>query len=116
MSFKIFLKQEELLNNFGAMSLPESFDWAKSIGSLLPNYDLDLPLIKKESKIDIIVDKKNPIYIQLADGTKLYFTLDEFRRINGKPEVGKNLLVTMQRLHNDSSNIPSKIISCAVTS
>jgi hypothetical protein len=44
----------------------------------------------------------------------LFFTPDEFRRIDGKPEIGKTLLVSMQRLQNDFSDLPSKIISCKV--
>ena len=42
------------------------------------------------------------------------FTADEFKRIDGKPEIGKTQSVSMQRLQSDSSGSPSKIVSCKV--
>jgi hypothetical protein len=112
--FKKYLNLSVALENTGAILIPENFDWAKRIASILPNVNLDLPQIQKKSKIDLVMDKKNPIYIQLADGSKLFFTHDEFKRIDGKPERGKTLIVNMQRLHNDSSDLPSKIVKCQV--
>mgnify|MGYP003337395045 CR=1 FL=1 len=35
---------------------------------------------------------KNPIFIMLSDGTKLYLSWDEFRRVEGvEPEIGKKI-------------------------
>jgi len=112
--FKTYVKITELTEINGGIVVDENFDWAKDIGKMLPHVELDLPLIQKQSKIYYIVDKKNPIHIQLSDGSKLFFTPDEFKRINGKPEIGKTLLVSMQRLQNDFSGLPSKIVSCKV--
>jgi hypothetical protein len=113
-NFKKYLNLISALEEKGSILIPENFDWAKTISSMLPNINLDLPQIQKKSKIDFIIDKKNPIYIQLADGSKLFFTHDEFKRIEGKPERGKTLIVHMQRLNNDISSSPSKIIKCQV--
>ncbi len=42
--------------------------------------------------------------------TKMFLTLDEFNRINGKkPEVGKNITVTFQRHNKSNSEENSKI-------
>jgi hypothetical protein len=76
--------------------------------------DIGLPSVQKTSRIEHVMDKKNPIYIGLSDGTKLYFTLDEFRRIEGKPSRGKNMTVIMQRRLDDHSNSPSIITKCIV--
>lgn len=112
--FKNYINILQTLKETQAISIPENFDWVKSFASLLPNLSLDLPQIQKKSKINLVMDKKNPIYIQLDDGSKLFFTHDEFKRIEGKPAVGKNLLVTMQRLSNDNSDLPSKIVKCQI--
>lgn len=79
-----------------------------------PLPDIGLPKTQKTSKIVHVMDKKNPIYIGLEDGTKLYLTLDEFRRIEGKPARGKNMTIIMQRLPEDTSNSPSLITKCIV--
>jgi len=98
----------------GSVYLPENFSWASDIKKTLPSLNLDLPQIQKKAKIQIIHDKKNPIYIQLSDGSKLFFTFPEFKRIKGKPEIGKAMIVTMQRLPHDTSHHPSQITHCEV--
>lgn len=81
----------------------------------LPGLDLQLPTVKKTSKINILEKNKNPIYIQLEDGTKLYFTWDEFKKIKGKkPERGDIMSVTFQRLPHDNSKEVSQIQSVEV--
>lgn len=85
----------------------------KNLYDMLP--DIDLPTIVKTSRIKHLYDKKNPIIVLLDDGTKLYFTYDEFRRIEGTPEVGKKLTYTMQRLAHDKTIMPSKITKCVVS-
>jgi len=72
------------------------------------------PLVFKKSVIKTIEKKKNPIFIQLEDGTKLYFTWDEFNRIEGKPENGKKMLVIMQRRADDNSPSVSQIQKCKI--
>jgi hypothetical protein len=111
---KIFIDITELVEKQKAIFLPENFSWAKNIASSLPKINLDLPTIKKQAKIDIIMDKRNPIYVQLSDGSKLFFTHDEFKRIDGKPECGKTMVVFMQRLPYDNSESASKITHCKV--
>jgi len=111
-NFQEFINIRDCLDRIVAFYVSENFDWAKSY--TLPNIDLDLPVIEKRAKIHIIIRKKNPIYIQLGDGTKLYFTHDEFRRIKGKPETGKTMVIKMLRLSHDNSLAPSQIKSCHV--
>lgn len=113
-NFKNFLELTDLVQKHGAVSFPEHFAWAKEISKQLPAINLDLPTVEKRARIDVIMDKKNPIYVQLSDGSKLFFSIDEFRRIEGKPEQGKTLIVTMQRLSHDNSELPSQITKCRV--
>jgi hypothetical protein len=57
-------------------------------------------------------DKKNPMYIELKDGTKMFLTVDEYRRIKGDLPIVPNhseLEVTFQRLPMDKSLNVSKI-------
>jgi len=113
-NFKNFIDLIEYVEKHGAVIVPENFAWAKSISSSLPGLQLDLPQTQKQAKIEIIMDKKNPIYVQLSDGSKLFFTHDEYKRIDGKPERGKTMAVTMQRLGHDSSELPSQIVKCQI--
>lgn len=113
-TFKNYLNLSEIVQKNGSIIVPEHFTWAKDISKSLPGINLDLPQVEKRAKIDLIMDKKNPIYIQLSDGSKLFFTYDEYKRIKGKPEKGKTMIVTMQRLSNDSSKVPSQIVKCEI--
>jgi hypothetical protein len=113
-NFKNFIELNEIIAKLKGIYIPEGFDWAKSLSNALPNIDLGLPAITKTAKIKEINYKKNPIYIYLSDGSKLFFTLDEFRRLQSKPEVGKNIAVTMQRLASDKSDTPSQITKCVI--
>lgn len=113
-NFKNFLELSNLVQRHGAVLFPEHFAWAKELSKQLPALNLDLPTIEKHAKIDVIMDKKNPIYVQLSDGSKLFFSIDEFKRIEGKPERGKTLIVTMQRMSHDNSELPSQITKCRV--
>lgn len=112
--FKNFLAVTEYVSAYGAVFVPENFAWAKEFAKQLPSIDLGLPTIERRAKIDLIMDKKNPIYVQLADGSKLFFTIDEFRRIEGKPERGKTMVVIMQRQPLDRSDLPSQIMKCQI--
>ena len=112
MYFKNYLNFIKLIENNKIIYLPENFDWVKSF--IPPSINLDLPSVEKSGKIQIIMDKINPIYIGLSDGSKLFFTIDEFSRITGKPMIGKTMIWKMQRLPNDSNCYPSKITMCKV--
>lgn len=70
-----------------------------------------LPLIKKETRIMYLKKENNPIYAHLEDGTRLFFTRGEWERC-GKPEVGHNICVVMQRRPNDNSDKPSQVQYC----
>lgn len=113
-NFDKFIVFRDYLEAQGSVYIPEAFDWAKDIAKTLPQMAFDLPSVKKQAKIDLVLDRKNPIYVQLQDGSKLFFTHDEFRRIKGKPERGKTMIFVMQRLPNDSSSLPSQISQCEV--
>ena len=75
----------------------------------LPSTDLTIPQIVRSSFISSIEKNKNPITIQLKDGTQIHVTIDQFNRINKKPEVGKRITVIFQRSDDDLSDNPSKI-------
>lgn len=86
-------------------------------GMSLPSIDFSIiaPTVERKSKIYHIEFNKNPITIILQDGTKLFFNLDEFKRIQGgKPEAGKTMSVVFQRSPLDNSVNPSKLVSCRV--
>ncbi|MHA1948726.1 MAG: hypothetical protein ACW99G_03170 [Candidatus Thorarchaeota archaeon] len=81
----------------------------------LPSLDAGLPTVTKTSKIQLVERNKNPIHIYLADGTKLYFNWDEFKRIKGsEPKVGKMMTVVFQRTHGDTRNEPSQLQTVTV--
>lgn len=86
----------------------ENFDWAKDIAKSLPNLKLDLPTIKKTGRILTLEFRKNPILIRLNDGTELYLTIDQFKRIHKQPKVGNKL--TVEFLQGDKKE-NSQIIS-----
>jgi hypothetical protein len=75
----------------------------------LPSTDLTIPQVIRSSFISSIEKNKNPITIQLRDGTQIHVTMDQFNRINKKPEVGKRITVIFQRSNDDLSDTPSKI-------
>jgi len=110
--FKKYLNFVQILENNKIIYLPENFSWIKDFS--LPNLSLDIPEIEKSAKIRMIMNKINPIYIGLSDGSKLFFTIDEFNRISGTPVVGKTLVWRMQRLSGDNSQRASKITMCKV--
>jgi len=72
-------------------------------------FDLRLPGVTKTSQIKYISEKKNPMLIFLADGTRIYIPYDAYKKINVPPEVGRTLMVTFQRRTDDTSPVPSKI-------
>lgn len=83
----------------------------------LPSLDLAVPTMARTSRIEMLELHKNPIFISLQDGTKLFFTRDEFDRVSkqgSKPEIGKVMMVVFQRNPKDTGEKPSKIQYCRI--
>jgi len=120
MNFREFILQED--NTIGTHNdmatgayLPTSYtgsdspDQLEGRGLSLPGTDL-VPTITRCAKITFVEMKRNPILILLSDGTKMYFTWDEFRRIPGEePKVGRTMSVVFQRFPEDHSDAYSQI-------
>jgi hypothetical protein len=73
------------------------------------NPSLEIPSVEKTGTIICLLKKKNPIYVRLSDGTECNFSYDEYKRIQGSPELGKSMSVTFQRHPSDNSVQYSKI-------
>jgi hypothetical protein len=106
-------------NDFATSAfLPSSWTGTESAPDanlpFLSSTDLKIPQISRSSTINNIILNKNPITIELKDGTKLYLSLDEYNRIQNKPEVGKNITVVFQRNELDKSEAPSKIVGIRI--
>lgn len=79
----------------------------------LPGLDLAIPTITKSSRVAFVERNKNPILVLLQDGTKLHFSWDQFKRIEGcEPERGKQLTVVFQRHPQAGKEEISQILSC----
>ena len=88
----------------------------------LPDIDIALPpegtlshQIKKNGLVKHFIYHKDPITVILDDGTTLYFTYDEYKRIKGDMPIVPNLTrleVIFQRIPTDLSPIPSKVLAC----
>lgn len=74
-----------------------------------PDIDMIIPQVEKTGKITDLILNKNPIYIRLSDGTEAYFTYDEFKRIKGKPALGKTMTIVFYRHPDDRTINYSKI-------
>jgi len=77
--------------------------------SKAPSLDFGLPSVTKTGKIQHLSRNTNPIEIVLEDGTRLFLTVDQFRRIKGNPAVGRVMTVVFERSPLDNGNVPSKI-------
>lgn len=71
--------------------------------------ELKIHSIEKTGKISTLHVKKNPIYMRLDNGTEAHFSYEEYRRIKGKPALGKTISLFFQRHPNDSGSDLSKI-------
>jgi hypothetical protein len=96
----------------------ESDPGKNSIGypQFLPSLDMtvpqEVPTVQRTAKIRLIEKHKNPIFIFLSDGTRLYLTYDEFKRIKGgEPRMGQTMKVVFQRNPKDKNEAPSQIQS-----
>lgn len=119
MNFKRFAMIMEYLDGGSSVAVSSSWtgsgDNGMSQGVFLPSMDLSLPATTKVGKIAMIIKDKNPIMVQMDDGTQLYFTIDQFRRIKGSPALGRTMTVVFQRDYTDRTKMPSKISTCHVT-
>lgn len=137
MDFRTFINEELALGNMGQhverMFRNKQFDQfagafvsgdhehsqegygAPEFAPKLPGTDLSVPQQERTGKITILIAKKNPIFVQLSDGTKAYFTYDEFKRIKGEPALGKTMTIVFQRHGSDASSNNSKIDHAIVT-
>jgi hypothetical protein len=71
--------------------------------------DIIIPSLRKEGRITTLLLNKNPIYVRLSDGTEAHFSYEEWRRIEGKPALGKVMTIFLQRHVEDRSEHASKI-------
>lgn len=71
--------------------------------------DLGLSSVQRTGRITALLKTKNPIYVRLSDGTECNFSFDEFKRIQGNPDLGKTMTVVFQRHPDDMSRQFSKI-------
>jgi len=126
LSFKQYIKEQNTVgkHNDGPGGSYLNSDWTGSetfptTTPHLASTDLSIPskipTIKITSKIRVVDKNKNPIFIQLQNGTRLYLTLDEFNRISGTAETGKTLTVVFQRSQKDKSNNTSQIQSISIS-
>ncbi len=111
-NFKKFTAIRDTVEAYGSFCTEGAFDWAKEF--FVPKVDLDLPTVSNRGKITTLIINRNPIIVRLDNGSTLFFSLDEFRRIKGKPAVGRVMAYSMLRLPHDGSAVPSKIQSCEV--
>jgi hypothetical protein len=81
----------------------------------MPNLDMTIPEVRKSGRIAVLQTHKSPIYVRLTDGTEAYFTIDEFRRIKGEPQIGKVMTLSFQRHPGDRRTQPSKIERVEIT-
>ena len=120
MKFKDFLVIMEYLNAGSAAMLPSNWSGSEQTPNMmtqpvfLPSMDLALPSVTKVGKIAMLIKDRNPIMLQMSDGSKLFFTHDQFKRVKGSPGRGKMMTVVFQRNPTDRSNMPSRIQSCHI--
>lgn len=96
-----------LTSDFTGSEVPEKY---LGRSPSLPSTDLQLPSVTKSGRIVVLEKNKNPIFIQLSDGTKMYFTYDEFKRIAPiSPEIGRTIVVSLQRHPKTPNDIMSQI-------
>lgn len=99
-----------------AAFLPSTWTGSEDLGSMsfgLPGTDLAIPHVTRKSRVRFVEKNRNPIKVQLMDGTALYFTPDEFRRVQSRTsmEPDREITVTFQRRDEDGSPNPSKVVS-----
>jgi hypothetical protein len=69
-----------------------------------------VPTVERKGEIKAIDTKRDPCFIYLSDGTQLYIPhQDLLKRVQGVPQVGKNMRIVFQRHPLDQSQNPSQI-------
>lgn len=81
----------------------------------MPDTDLTIPSTQRQGRIITLLIKKNPIYVRLSDGTEAHFTYDEWKKIEGQPQLGKTMTIIFQRHPEDFTNQHSRIDKVIVT-
>jgi hypothetical protein len=118
MNFKQFVKILEQNtvgkhNDYATSAIIPSVWSGSETGDLniphLSSTDLAIPSVTTNSYIKKIELNKNPILILMNDNTKIYLSLDQFNRINPKPEEGKRISITFQRSSMEPNENLSKI-------
>lgn len=98
------------LNNDGSYHTQTGYIGDPDFIPRLPATNLTIPSVSRTGKITVLLKKKNPIFIKLSDGTEIYLTYDEFKRIKGsEPALGKTMTVIFQRSPDDLTSNHSKI-------
>lgn len=78
----------------------------------LPSYDMAVPKVKRQSRVKVLERNNNPILMILDDGTRMSFTYDEFKRIEGRePQQGSLITVVFQRHPRMGASAMSQIDS-----
>ena len=97
------------------MSFAGRTNFLPDIDMVLPPDGTITPSIKKIGIVKDFIYNTNPITVVLEDGTTLYFTLPEYKRIHGDlPIVPKltRMEIEFQRLPTDMTPTPSQISVC----
>lgn len=98
-----------------AKMLPTTWTGSEDLGRFgygLPGVDLEIPHVTRRSRIRSVERNKNPIKVQLMDGTTIYLSADEFRRIDSRTKLDpeREITVTFQRREDDGGHEPSKVV------
>jgi len=78
-SFSNFYNIQELCET-QSLYFHENFDWARPFAKMTSHINIEIPVIKKKSRIHIIDANKNPIILHFCDGSRIFLTNDEYRR------------------------------------
>ena len=73
---------------------------------------LNIPRTTRKGIVTKFVDKKNPMMVELDDGTKMYLSFDQYKRIKGDLPIvpgNSHLTVVFQRIPHDKSLEVSQI-------
>lgn len=103
-------------NDFAsAKLLPSTWTGSEDLGLYshgFPGVDLEIPRASRTAKVKSVEKRRNPIRVELMDGTVLHLTLDEFNRIDMRTKLypGREVTVTFQRRDDDPSANPSKVL------
>ena len=116
MNFCDYLNLLEYVST-GPVTLPSSWTGSNASGDFTatPSLDFGIPSVTKTGKIQYFSRNTNPIEIGLDDGTRLFLTVDQYRRIKGNPAVGRIMTVVFERSPLDNGNVPSKINAIQVS-